>query len=89
MVLIMVSKRDLWRNRPLFRIVIDEIARHGGRITDSELLEIIRNEYGFDVSMPELYKAIMMLELRGFIYVSKVRKELHLTFSRHFITGRV
>ncbi len=85
----MALKRIPWRNRPLFRIVVDEIARHGGRITDTELLEIVRSEYGFDVSLPELYHVIMMLELRGFIQVSKVRKELHITFSRLFISGKI
>ncbi len=85
----MSTLSDIWRNRPLFRIVLDELARHGSSLTDTELLDILRNEYGIDVSKPELYKVIMNLELRGYISVSKVKKELHISFSKAFIQGKI
>ncbi len=80
---------DLWRNRPLFKIIIDELARHGGAITDKDLLESIRNDYGFEVSKNELLSAILALELRGYITVNRVRKDYHIALSKHFITGRI
>jgi len=82
-----VDVKGQWRNRPLFKLVIDEIARHGGRITDQELYRVLREEYGLDVSMPELHKILLVLELRGFIVVSKVRREFSIMFSRYFIKG--
>ncbi len=85
----MVIFSELWRNRPLFKIVIDEIARHGGSITFSELYQSIRNDYGFEISRTELLKTILTLELRGYIVVNRVRKEYHISFSRMFISGKL
>ncbi len=78
-----------WRPRPLHKVVIDEIAKHGGRIIDRELYRILKEEYGYDISLSELYKVIMTLELRGFIVVNKVGRDLNITFSEDFIKGRI
>jgi len=80
---------SLWRPRPIHKAVIDEIAKHGGRITERELYRILREEYGYDISLGELYKVIMSLELRGFIVVNKVGRDLAIAFSEDFIKGRV
>ncbi len=85
----MVILSELWRNRPLFKIIIDELARHGGTITDSELLQSIKSNYGFEVSSAELLKALLTLEIRGYIVVNKIRKEYQISFSRSFVSGKI
>lgn len=80
---------ELWRNRPLFKIIIDELARHGGTITDPELYQSIKSNYGFEISKAELLKALLTLEIRGYIAVNKIRKEYHISFSRSFISGKI
>lgn len=85
----MANKRFTWRPRPLHKVVLDEIARHGGRMTDLELYRIIREEYNYEISLSELHKILMSLELRGFIVVHRVKKEFSIMFSHDFIRGRV
>lgn len=85
----MAKPSSQWRPRPLHKVVIDEIARHGGRIIDRELYRILKEEYGYDISLSELYKTIMVLEARGFIVVNKVGRDFNIMFSRDFVKGRV
>lgn len=85
----MVIFSELWRNRPLFKIIIDELARHGGTITDSELYQSIKSNYGLEISRTELLKALLTLEVRGYIIVNKIRKEYHISFSRSFVSGKL
>ncbi len=85
----MVGPDTAWRPRPLPKVILDEIARHGGRITDLELYKIIREEYKYDISLAELHKVLMALELRGFIVVNRVKREFSIMFSHDFIRGRI
>jgi len=56
-----------WRVRPLYSLII-EVLKRNGRMTDDKLLDHVRAFYP-DISMVELNKALMTLEMNGFIYV--------------------
>ena len=58
----------IWRVRPLCSLVI-EVLKKNGRMTDDKLLDQLRAFYP-DVSMTELSRALMTLEMNGFIYVA-------------------
>ncbi len=56
-----------WRVKPLHALVM-EILEKNGRMTDDKLLDQVRAYYP-DVSMWELNRTLMMLEMNGYIYV--------------------
>ncbi len=58
----------IWRIRPLCSLII-EVLKKNGRVTDDKLLDYVRAFYP-DVSMAELNRALMSLEMNGFIYVA-------------------
>lgn len=64
----------VWRPQPLY-ITILEILEKKNSLTDVELLEMLRNTYGYkDISFNELNKAIMRMEITGLILVSSLTK---------------
>ena len=72
-----------WRVRPLCTLIVDILARNGA-MTDDKLLDYVRAFYP-DVSIPELNKALMALEMNGFIYVvshARGRKRVELRRDR-------
>jgi|GEM_PF-1519208 DNA-binding PadR family transcriptional regulator len=71
-----MSKKPLWRTAPLFRVVIEEVLSKPDGILESELIEILKKRYDMDISKPELYQALIKLELNGFIKVEHIGKEM-------------
>ncbi|MBS7604788.1 MAG: hypothetical protein QXR84_00910 [Candidatus Bathyarchaeia archaeon] len=64
----------VWRPQPL-HITILEILEKKNSLTDVELLEMLRNTYGYkDISFNELNKTIMRMEITGLILVSSLTK---------------
>ncbi|RLE78842.1 MAG: hypothetical protein DRJ51_06555 [Thermoprotei archaeon] len=52
--------------------ILEELERHGGAARDLEIYRVLRKRY--DISTKEFYKALMILELRGLIYVETIKK---------------
>lgn len=67
---------ELWRNYPLFRLVLEELLKTPKGLSEKELLEILKKEHGIDVSRTELRETLMRLELRGFIVVDRIGRDL-------------
>ncbi|MCD6301574.1 MAG: ArsR family transcriptional regulator [Staphylothermus sp.] len=67
---------DVWRNHPLFRLVLEELINKPSGLSEKDLYEIIKKEHRYDVSKPELYEVLLRLELRGYIRVERIRKDL-------------
>lgn len=44
-------------------------------IAESKLIEILKKEYDYEPSKPELYHELMKLELQGLVYVEYVGRE--------------
>ncbi len=65
----------IWRNYPLFRVILEEVLENPKGLTEKELLEILRKDHNYDVSRGELYEALLRLELRGYVIVTRVGKE--------------
>jgi len=73
----------VWRIRPLCSMVV-EVLKKNGRITDDKLLDYLRMFYP-DLSMKELSRALMTLEINGLVYVtrhSRGRKAIELRWDR-------
>ncbi|RLE59295.1 MAG: hypothetical protein DRJ32_04925 [Thermoprotei archaeon] len=64
---------------PLTVIILDILRRkRSGVARDSELLKELRKLYGKEVTLKDLNRALMELELRKIIYVEPVKKNLRL-----------
>jgi len=73
----------IWRIRPLSSLIV-EVLKKNGRMTDDKLLDYVRAFYP-DVSMAELSRALMTLEMNGFVYVASYmrgRKIVELRWDR-------
>jgi len=73
-----------WRVKPLHALIMELLERNG-RMTDDKLLAQVRDIYP-DVSVVELNKALMTLEMYGFIYVvpyMRGRKQIEVRRWRH------
>jgi hypothetical protein len=62
-----------WRTESLDLIILDLISKRQGTLGDEELLEMLKAMLK-EISMTELNKALIELELRGKINVSLLKK---------------
>jgi DNA-binding PadR family transcriptional regulator len=66
----------IWRNRPLFRIIMEELVKEPKGLSVKQLMSTIKKERSIDLSLGELYEALLKLELRGYIRVEPVGKKI-------------
>ncbi len=69
---------SVWYDQPLINVVYDAIKEltQGGKrpVTDSEVLSyLIKN--GYSISMPDLLKVVLKLEILGIVHVESSTKE--------------
>jgi DNA-binding HxlR family transcriptional regulator len=62
-----------WDVQPLHTSLVEILLKRGGSSTDTEILRALRKSYG-ELSLRELNKTLMRLEVDGVIYVSKLTK---------------
>ncbi|WP_440059035.1 ArsR family transcriptional regulator [Thermogladius sp. 4427co] len=79
-----MSKKLLWRNAPLYRIVVEEVLSRPEGVLESDLIEILKKKYDIEISRAELYQSLIKLELNGFIHVDYVGKEMKIRPSKNF-----
>ncbi len=60
---------------PLHRIVLEIVFSRPEGLSESRLEEVIRKEYGVEVTKSELYHTLMKLELQGLIQVENLGRE--------------
>ncbi len=70
-----------WRTESLDLIILDLIAKKQGTLGDGELLEMLKAMLK-EISMTELNKALIELELRGKINVSLLKKGRTITLMK-------
>ncbi|MEM0506063.1 MAG: ArsR family transcriptional regulator [Thermosphaera sp.] len=73
-----------WRLTPLFRMILEIVIDHPEGISESDLIDSLKKEHEVDVNRAELYKALMKLELSGYIQVEHVGRELVVRLSPAF-----
>jgi hypothetical protein len=66
----------IWRNMPIYRLVLEILARRPEGVTERELLTLLKKEYGLAISKKELYQALLKLEINGYIKVEPVGKNI-------------
>ncbi|MCC6011190.1 MAG: helix-turn-helix domain-containing protein [Desulfurococcaceae archaeon] len=71
----MKNKNSTWKYMPLHRIILEVVFSRPEGLSESKLEEIVRKEYGVDITKSELYHTLMKLELQGLIQVETIGKE--------------
>ncbi len=70
----MVSDNGMsWRTESLDLIILDLLAKRQGTLRDDELLEMLKAMLK-EISMTELNKTLMELEMRGKVNVAMLKK---------------
>lgn len=63
----------LWYVQPLHTSLVEVLLKRGGSSTDTEILRALKKSYG-ELSLRELNKTLMRLEVDGIIHVSTLTK---------------
>ncbi|MFZ8782478.1 MAG: ArsR family transcriptional regulator [Desulfurococcaceae archaeon] len=70
-----MNRNSTWKQMPLHRVVLEIVFSRPEGISESKLEELIRKEYGVEMSKSQLYHTLMKLELQGLIQVETVGRE--------------
>ncbi|HDI32054.1 MAG TPA: hypothetical protein ENF80_04465 [Thermofilum sp.] len=68
---------------PLEVLILAELARQKGALRDKELYENIKklaSSFNEDISQGRFRKALMMLEIRGYIRVESIKKSSRIVY---------
>ena len=63
----------LWNGQPLHTSIVEVLLKNGSSSTDTELLRALKKSYD-GLSLRELNKTLMRLEVDGIIHVSTLTK---------------
>jgi len=65
--------KGYWRAHPLRTVVVELLEKKGGSLTDTELLELLRDAYN-NVGAEILNKTLFKLEVSGLVYISNLAR---------------
>ncbi|AKA73503.1 hypothetical protein SULI_05895 [Saccharolobus solfataricus] len=72
----------MWRSVPLYNIVLekilDKIKKNNNNIRDDDLFKEVRNSTNYEVSYDDFLRALMALEIRGYISVSLIKENVRM-----------
>jgi hypothetical protein len=64
----------MWREVPLTHIILEKLRKLEGPIKDDDLYNDIRKSVDYEVPFEDFLRALMSLEIRGYISVSLIRE---------------
>lgn len=67
----------MWRSIPLYNIVLEKIRKYNN-IRDDDLFKEVKNSVNYDISYNDFLKALMALEIRGYISVSLIKENIRM-----------
>ncbi|ADX83250.1 hypothetical protein [Saccharolobus islandicus] len=69
----------MWRSVPLYNIILDKIRKNNNNnIRDDDLFKEVKNSTNYEVSYDDFLKALMALEIRGYISVSLIKENVRM-----------
>jgi hypothetical protein len=71
----MVKKTKTWKSIPIEKEIVTLLISNRGEILTSDLLRQLSNKYQ-DFTKTDLMEVIFKLEVRGFIHVIKIKKDV-------------
>jgi Fe2+ or Zn2+ uptake regulation protein len=70
-----VKNQESWHRIPLPRAILEIVAARQEGTLESKLEATLKKEYGIEVSKSEIYRALVLLELQGLVYVEAAGRE--------------
>ncbi|ACP46334.1 conserved hypothetical protein [Sulfolobus islandicus Y.G.57.14] len=70
--------KSMWRSVPLYNIILDKIRKNNNNIRDDDLFKEVKNSTNYEVSYDDFLKALMALEIRGYISVSLIKENVRM-----------
>jgi len=64
----------MWREVPLTHIILEKLRKLEGPIKDDDLYNDVRKSVDYEVPFGDFLRALMSLEIRGYISVSLIRE---------------
>lgn len=68
-------KIEGWRSKPIENEIILTLVKNRGEMLTNDLYRILNNTYQ-DFGMPELMDLLFRLEVRSYIYVVQIKKDV-------------
>ena len=62
----------MWRSIPIYSIILEKVRKYNN-IRDDDLFKEVKNSVNYEISYNDFLKALMALEIRGYISVSKIK----------------
>jgi len=76
---------DVWRNMPVYKLIIEELISKPQGLSVRELLAVLKKEHGIELNRNELHSALLKLEMNGLVYVEHIGNELVARLSPDFM----
>lgn len=68
----------MWREVPLHYVILEILKKRSAPITDEDLFNEVRKSVNYEISFSDFLKALMKLEIRGFITVTLIRENIRM-----------
>ncbi|MEM3515113.1 MAG: hypothetical protein QW281_00360 [Saccharolobus sp.] len=65
----------MWRSIPIHSIILEKVRKYNN-IRDDELFKEVKNSVNYEISYNDFLKALMALEIRGYISVSTIKENV-------------
>ncbi|BCU70479.1 hypothetical protein [Stygiolobus caldivivus] len=68
----------MWREIPLHYVILERLKKRTGPVTDEDLYEEVRKSTDYEVPYSDFLKALMKLEMRGYITVTLIKENVRM-----------
>ena len=68
----------MWREVPLYYVILEILKKRNAPITDEDLYNEVKKSVNYEISFSDFLKALMKLEIRGFITVTLIRENVRM-----------
>lgn len=65
----------MWRSIPIYSIILEKVRKYNN-IRDDDLFKEVKNSVNYEISYNDFLKALMALEIRGYISVSTIKENV-------------
>ena len=72
------SREPMWREVPLYYVILEILKKRNAPITDEDLYNEVKKSVNYEISFSDFLKALMRLEIRGFITVTLIRENVRM-----------
>lgn len=67
----------MWRSIPIYSIILEKVRKYNN-IRDDDLFKEVKNSVNYEISYNDFLKALMSLEIRGYISVSTIKENVRM-----------